>query len=104
MGLSRDEFAEELGYVGTERNNGHRLGEYERGKKPIPQYIARLAFMIHEHWEAEEHHLPDWPDWPAYRNAKPVETEPKLHVKHIRQGSRYANPQGNRRHGKVVSV
>lgn len=64
MGLTTAQFAEELGYVGSERNNSHRIGEYERGKKLLPPYIARLAYLIHEHFLVEDGCLPDWPDWP----------------------------------------
>jgi hypothetical protein len=41
----------------------------------IPPYIARLAFMIKEHFDAEEQSLPVWPDWPAYRDGVPVKNK-----------------------------
>jgi hypothetical protein len=62
MGLDEVQFATELGYVGSNRNLKTIISQYERGyKSPIPTYIARLAYMISEHWEVEEGCLPEWP-------------------------------------------
>ena len=62
IGMTWAEFGAELGLAGSLRNNSTRVAEYERNKKPIPAYLARLAFMLKEHFDAEDHHLPDWPD------------------------------------------
>ena len=62
LGMDWADFGAELGLAGTPRNNATRVAEYERGKKPIPAYLARLAFMIKEHFDAESGHLPEWPD------------------------------------------
>lgn len=48
LGLSEARFAELLGYTGKPVNNRTRIQEMERGKKPIPLYIARLAWLIDE--------------------------------------------------------
>lgn len=62
IGMSTEEFGRELGLSGTPRNNAMRVAEYERGKKIIPPYMARLAFLLKEHFDTEEGHLPEWPD------------------------------------------
>ena len=62
MGLTPEEFGAEMGLAGSPSNNAVRILEYERGKKFIPSYLARLAFMLQEHFDAEEGHLPEWPE------------------------------------------
>ena len=62
LGLDEATFAAELGYAGSTQNKITLIRSYERGKKtPIPTYIARLAFMLAEHFDCEEGHLPEWP-------------------------------------------
>lgn len=62
LSLEEAAFAAELGYAGTERNRAHLIREYERGKKaPIPTYIARLAWMLKEHFDCTDNSLPEWP-------------------------------------------
>jgi len=62
MGLSYTEWAVELGY-GHKPNSATLVRNYETGKKAVPPWTARLAYLIYEHWCAEERHLPDWPEW-----------------------------------------
>jgi hypothetical protein len=62
------DFGTEIGLGGSERNRGMRIKEYERGKREIPQYLARLAWLLQEHYDAEEEHLPDWPPSCANNN------------------------------------
>lgn len=61
LGMSTEDFGAELGLSGTQRNNGTRIAEYERGKRVIPPYLARLAFMLQDHFDCEDGHLPEWP-------------------------------------------
>ena len=61
LGLSQGHFAAELGYSGAWRNNATLVKEYERGEKVIPAYIARLAYLLLEHYNAEDQNLPEWP-------------------------------------------
>lgn len=70
--LSEADFAAELGYGGSERNRKVLILQYERGKKqPIPSYIARLAYLIAEHFDVEDGHLPEWPESCAHNPPKP---------------------------------
>lgn len=70
LGLSEARFAALLGYTGTPRNNQTRIREYERDKKQIPLYIARLAWLIHR--IVNVRHVPvmdgeiKFPEWPGY--------------------------------------
>lgn len=81
LGMTELQLARALGYTGTDRNDDTRIREYERGKKQIPLYVARLVWLIGEIAERAEinsNHgvpnpgyvaddfLPDWPEWPGY--------------------------------------
>lgn len=90
LGLSEAEFAEELGYTGNERNNVTAIQRYERGKRQVPLYMARLAWLLDqinsltpiEKWTGFERFdlksddgvdigrgsrwLPEWPEWTGY--------------------------------------
>lgn len=46
LGLDIVEFGFALGYRGTHNSTSVRIREYERGKKDIPESIARLALML----------------------------------------------------------
>jgi hypothetical protein len=61
MKLTKKQWAVELGY-GHKPHNDTLIRNYESGKKELPPWTARLAYMIHEHFLAEEGCLPDWPD------------------------------------------
>lgn len=80
--LNLDELglARQIGYTGTDRNDITRIREYERDKKQIPLYIARLVWLIGEtvrenlreagQWP-HAHEIDDdgrifWPQWPGY--------------------------------------
>jgi hypothetical protein len=71
LGLNRAEFGAELGYSGSGRNDHFLIGQYERGLKTIPAYIARLAFLLLEHYNAEDQNLPEWPPSCAHLPPKP---------------------------------
>lgn len=71
MGMELVPFARELGYNGRDSSDAYLIQQYERGKKPIPAYIARLAYLIHEHFTTEEGYLPDWPESCAHLPPKP---------------------------------
>lgn len=72
LDMDTREFAAELGYQGSERNNGTRVDKYERGLEIVPPYIARLAWLIREHFDSMEQCLPDWPSWDAYLDGVPT--------------------------------
>lgn len=69
--LTQSQFAGELGYGGSPRNNAGQIEDYESGEKTIPAYIARLAYMLLEHFNAEDSHLPEWPPSCAHLPPKP---------------------------------
>ena len=72
--LSKDEFARQLGYRGTRRNNYALMLRYENGSKQIPLTVASLAWLLNEYAEmvaarlsiSLADSLPDWPAWPGY--------------------------------------
>jgi transcriptional regulator with XRE-family HTH domain len=71
LGLSEARFAELLGYTGLPRNNQTRIREYERGKKQVPLYIARLAWLCEQLAENRPIDLDKegvivFPSWPGY--------------------------------------
>lgn len=81
LGMTELQLARAIGYTGTDRNDDTRIREYERGKKKIPLYIARLVWLIGEIDARSEANLlqgvfdpgyvaddglPDWPEWPGY--------------------------------------
>lgn len=76
MGLERLQFARMLGYTGTDRNDITRIRSYENGKKQVPLYIARLAWLIEKVliaergtppiWQANSADIVGWPSWPGY--------------------------------------
>lgn len=79
LGLTELQLAREIGYTGTDRNDDTRIREYERGKKQIPLYIARLVWLLGclrqevesdppELWPSvvSEDGKVDWPEWPGY--------------------------------------
>lgn len=49
LGLSVNEMATAIGYTGEHASVTIR--EYERDAKPIPAYIARLVWLMHEYLE-----------------------------------------------------
>lgn len=76
LGQSKVEFARTLGYTGNDKNNSQRMREFETGERPIPLYIARLAWLIGEImtdvdqepqdlWPncVNDDGAIDWPDW-----------------------------------------
>jgi DNA-binding transcriptional regulator YiaG len=67
LGLSRDEFAIELGYEGTSEGNTNTMRRFETGRRGLPLTLAKLIFMI------DVHGLPD--TWPAHLEAKLPEGE-----------------------------
>ena len=73
------ELARAIGYTGTDLNDKTRIREYERGKKQIPLYIARLVWLMstiaqeverdpEEIWPTcvNETGEIDWPKWTGY--------------------------------------
>ena len=46
LGLSLDEFAVELGYDGSPKNNRTTMRRFETGERPISPPVARLAYMF----------------------------------------------------------
>lgn len=73
LGMTELQLARAIGYTGTDRNDDTRIREYERGKKQIPLYIARLVWLIGAFAEESDslgydasEQLPEWPEWPGY--------------------------------------
>jgi len=80
LGLTRNEFAIELGYRGNERNNSTLIERYEHDRKQIPLTVASLAWLIREYVDLvgtatgnEGIELPDWPEWEGYELEKDVD-------------------------------
>jgi len=70
--LSEDEFALELGYRGTARNNNTLINRYENDRKQIPLTVASLAWLIDQYFHLTLS-MPDWPEWPGYeRDLEPI--------------------------------
>lgn len=65
LGLTRGEFAIELGYRGNDRNNGLLLRKYEHDVRQIPLTVASLAWLIRQ-WFEICGELPEWPEWEGY--------------------------------------
>lgn len=55
LGYSRDGFAIELGYEGTNQGNNNTIKRFESGDRPIPLPVAKLA------WLMDRHGVPEWP-------------------------------------------
>lgn len=80
LGMTELQLARAIGYTGTDRNDDTRIREYERGKKQIPLYIARLVWLIDEvegmavgspasvilRQDGRTGDLRGFPDWPGY--------------------------------------
>lgn len=66
LDMTRLQFARLLGYTGTDRNDIMRLRKYEKDKKQIPLYIARLAWLIGEFCDDTDGYTPVFPAWPGY--------------------------------------
>jgi DNA-binding transcriptional regulator YiaG len=64
--LTRDEFAIEIGYEGTKRNNATTIRRFEDGDRGVPLSVAKLIWLI------EQHGLPT--QWPPHLDARLVET------------------------------
>lgn len=72
-GLNEADYAKLLGYTGNGKNRVNTIKEFESGKKQIPLYIARLAWLIGE-WRAEQLDqgfrdgaaMPRFPEWGGY--------------------------------------
>jgi hypothetical protein len=69
LGLTKHDYAIQLGYRGNELNNTVLMKRYEQGRKQIPLTVASLAFLLDHYFD---HHceLPNWPDWPGYEEPK----------------------------------
>lgn len=79
LGLSKNQFAQELGYTGSSHNNTTLIDRYETGRgRQIPLYIARLAWLLERiaayadsgsdiplmrRDESGRAPLPAWPRW-----------------------------------------
>lgn len=66
LGMDKAAYARHLGYTGTDRNNEKLIRDYEQGRKPVPLYIARLAWLLAEIAADLNELTPD--DWPPYVN------------------------------------
>lgn len=55
LGFSRDGFAIELGYEGTNQGNNNTIKRFETEDRPIPMPVAKLAHMF------AKFGIPEWP-------------------------------------------
>jgi transcriptional regulator with XRE-family HTH domain len=65
LGITKNQFAIELGYRGNDRNNCMLIKRYEQGRKQIPLTVASLAWLIEFVFD-QSGKLPDWPEWEGY--------------------------------------
>lgn len=63
--LGEDEFALQLGYRGSRRNNRALLMRYERDSRQIPLTVASLAWLLEQYFDLTGE-LPVWPEWSGY--------------------------------------
>lgn len=66
LNLSELGLARQIGYTGTDRNDTTRIREYERDKKQIPLYIARLVWLIDHAISGSPSGQLHWPYWDGY--------------------------------------
>lgn len=74
LGMTELQLARAIGYTGTDRNDDTRIREYERGKKQIPLYIARLVWLMArviegewiDLWQPADKSVEGFPDFPGY--------------------------------------
>lgn len=70
LGLSKNQFAGQLGYTGNSHNNTTQIERFERDRKQIPLYIARLAWLMDQVITARvprtNDEMIDWPQWEGY--------------------------------------
>jgi len=65
MRLDELQVGRAIGYTGTDRNVINRIREFERDKKQVPLYIARLVWLMGRFF-AKTGGLPKFPAWPGY--------------------------------------
>ena len=63
--MNRAEFGALLGYTGLPDNNALRVKRIERGRDPVPLYLARLIWLM-QVWVRRTNELPPFPAWPYY--------------------------------------
>lgn len=99
FGLTKHDFALQLGYRGNVMNNSKLIKAYEQGRKQIPLTVASLAWLIDQWsrlndivnapWQAPSPELPEWPAWSGYddqlgppidydRGARPAPTKESI--------------------------
>lgn len=76
LGLDQARFAAELGYTGKGRNRVMLIEAFESGRKRIPLYIARLAWLVDKVGSGDtvgtsveplsRAYIISWPQWPGY--------------------------------------
>lgn len=67
LGFSRDGFAIELGYEGTNQGNNNTIKRFETGERPIPLPVAKLAWLLGH---------AGIPTWPQELTAAPAQESP----------------------------
>lgn len=72
--LDRYQFADLLGYTGSDKNNFTRIKSYENGKRRIPLYIARSVWLLMNFYSSHRQ-LPGFPYWPMYDDEYPPEDD-----------------------------
>lgn len=62
-GHGEADFARLLGYTGSFRNRADQIRKFESGRKQIPLYIARLAWLLGEIDTECDLNPSGWPDY-----------------------------------------
>lgn len=71
LGRTKVQFAQLLGYTGSEKNMITQIDKYEQDRRQVPLYIARLAWLLgqlhaNHPIPADAYGMPRFPDWPGY--------------------------------------
>lgn len=63
--MDRQQFALLIGFTGKPENNATRVKRIEKGREPVPLYIARELWLIQQYIRRTGE-LPVFPDWDYY--------------------------------------
>jgi hypothetical protein len=84
LGMKKLEYGRMLGFLSTQHSLAVHMHRLENQRRPIPLYIARLAWLIDQVYEmnvtihrkipVDPQGLPAWPHWPRYT----LDPEPEM--------------------------
>jgi hypothetical protein len=63
--MDKAKFGQWLGFTGLPKNNAVRVKRIEKGRDPVPLYLAKLIWLS-QVWMRRTGELPPFPDWPYY--------------------------------------